>query len=60
MITCRTCGAPIKFIDYNGKKHPINISEPKKVYLGSFRNKKDAHLAYKNAALKYFGEFARY
>ena len=32
----------------------------KKYWLGTFRDKKDAHKAYQNAAEKYFGEFARH
>ena len=34
-------------------------SEQEKVYLGLFENKEDARKTYDEAAIKYFGEFAR-
>jgi hypothetical protein len=37
----------------------INISKDKRKYLGSFKNEKDAVIAYNNAAVIYHGEFAR-
>lgn len=30
----------------------------KRIFLGSFKNEKDAAIAYNNAAIKYYGEFA--
>lgn len=33
--------------------------DKQKIYLGKFKNERDAGIAYNNSALKYFGEFAR-
>lgn len=35
------------------------IDSNKKIYLGSFYNKEDAAKAYNDAAIKYFGKFAK-
>lgn len=44
-----------------GKKWVAQIkTSEKKLYLGSFATPQEAHEAYKTAAIKYFGEFARF
>lgn len=40
-------------------KAAISVNR-KKIYLGLYQNTSDAHVAYKTAAVKYFGEFSNF
>jgi hypothetical protein len=48
------------YLNRTGKKFVARITvDYKQLCLGSYQNETDAAIAYNNAAIKYFGEFAR-